>query len=335
MHPAAGNLPGGPAAGVRCWCAPIELLGVVGVLAVLACSGGGCTSGQLVKLGDISPPPYHFGTPEMVTELASTGQTDNPTLTADLLEIFFTTDRMSTSEDVWFATRTNAGLPFGAPAPVVAVNTTAFETSSAIAGDGLTLWFGSDRAGGVGEIDVWVSTRPSRTGAWSTPLNVVALNSAVDDIPRPPGQHGLVMPLASRRNAQAIYQTYLAARSAPGAPFGPPTVISELAFSDRSTVDGCLTDDGLTLFFSSTPATPTVAGTDGAVAGDASVPTGDLYVAWRRSVDEPFSVTQPLGDLNTPADERDPWLSPDGKLLFFTSDRAGVLSIYVATVDLR
>jgi hypothetical protein len=36
----------------------------------------------------------------------------------------------------------------------------------------------------VGSNDVWVSTRPTRNGAWSTPLNVVALNSPVDDIPR-------------------------------------------------------------------------------------------------------------------------------------------------------
>jgi hypothetical protein len=184
----------------------------------------------------------------------------------------------------------------------------------------------------VGAVDVWVSTRPTRAGAWSTPLNVVALNSPVDDIPRPPGQGGLVMPLASKRNPQNIYQTYLAARPASGAPFGSPRIISELAFSDRSTVDGCLTDDGLTLFFSSTPVAPSP---DASAPVDGSLPTGDLYVAWRRSFDEPFSATQPLGDLNTPGDERDPWLSPDGKQLFFTSDRGGVLNIYVATVDPR
>jgi len=301
------------------------------VIPLLAC---GCTGSQLVKLGDISPPPYHFGAPAMITELGSTGQTGNPTLTDDLLEIYFTTDRVNANSDIWFATRGDAAQPFSAPAPVVGVNSVSFETSSAISADGLTLWFGSDRAGGVGAVDVWVSTRPTRSGAWSTPLNVVALNSPVDDIPRPPGQRGLVMPLASQRNAQNIYQTYLADRTGPGAPFGAPQIISELAFSDRSTVDACLTDDGLTLFFSSTPASAS-ASVDGSVPVDGAVPTGDLYVAWRRSVDEPFSVTQPLGDLNTPRDERDPWLSPDGKLLFFTSDRDGALNIYVATVDPR
>lgn len=319
MRPAS-NLPSGSAVGARPLC---------GLVLALVC---GCTAGQLVKLGDVSPPPYHFGAPALVAELASPGDAENPTLTADLLEIYFTTDRIAGNSDVWFATRTDASQPFGTPAPVAGVNSPSFETSSAISADGLTLWFGSDRSGGEGSNDVWVSTRPTRNGAWSTPLNVVALNSPVDDIPRPLGQHGLVMPLASMTNIPGLYQTYLAARPALGAPFGSPVLISELAFPDRSTVDGCLTDDGLTLLFSSTPVTPSV---DGAAAVDASVPTGDLYVAWRRSVGEEFVMTQPLGDLNTAADERDPWLSPDGSLLFFTSNRDGVLNIYAAPVDPR
>ena len=66
--------------------------------------------------------PYHFDTPVLVPELASPSQTDNPTLTGDLLEIYFTTDRVSGNGDVWFATRATATAPFGTPAPVTAVN---------------------------------------------------------------------------------------------------------------------------------------------------------------------------------------------------------------------
>ena len=265
-----------------------------------------------------------------VTELASTSRTNNPTLTSDLLEIFFTSDRDSGNGDVWSASRARAGAPFDAPAPVAEVNTTLFETSSAISGDGLTLWFGSDRAGGVGGLDVWVSTRETRTSPWSTPVNVVALSSTADDIPRPPGQHGLVMPMASTRMVAGLYSTFLSARATRGAPFGTPVEIPELTYRDRSTVDACLTDDGLTMFFSSAAAP---APADAAVAdGGTVVPTSDLYVAWRRATSEPFSVTQPLTDLNTTADERDPWLTPDGSTLYFTSDRGGVLNIYSAPV---
>jgi hypothetical protein len=296
--------------------------------ALAACVG--CSAGTTVTLGNVSPHPYHFQPPQIVPELVSTSRTDNPTLTGDLLEIYFTTDRVSGNGDVWFATRASAADPFGTPAPVSAVNGSSFETSSAISTDGLALWFGSDRTGGAGGVDVWVSQRATRADAWSTPVNLVALSSPADDIPRPPGQHGLVMPMASTRPATAnpsgSYQTYLAARPSGGAPFGAPAPIPELDYPDRSTVDGFLTDDGLTLFFSATPAPDADAAVDGGV-GDA-----DLYVAWRRATDEPFSFKQPLDDLNTPTDERDPWLTPDGKTLYFTSTRDGALNIYTAQV---
>src|SRR5580692_2156344 len=181
-----------------------------------------CTSGKTVSLGDVSPVPYHFDAPALVPELASPSRTDNPTLTGDLLEIYFTTDRVSGNGDVWFATRSTVTAPFGTPAPVTAVNGDSFETSSAISTDGLTLWFGSDRAGGVGANDIWVSQRATRASAWSPPVNVVALNSTADDIPRPPGQHGLVMPMSSTKTTSANpsstnYQLYLATRPTPDA----------------------------------------------------------------------------------------------------------------------
>ncbi|HXU04711.1 MAG TPA: hypothetical protein VN903_27300, partial [Polyangia bacterium] len=227
-----------------------------------------CT-GKTVSLGDKQPRPYHFETPRIVAELASNARTDNPTLTADLLEIYFTSDRASGNGDVWFARRFDARMPFDTPLPVNEVNTTTFETSAAISADGLTLWFGSDRPGGVGSTDIWMATRPNRVALWSAPLHVVALNTAAEDIPRPPGQHGLVMPLSSKQGTSTVYQTFLAARPSVGAPFGAPVLISELASPDRSTVDGFLTDDGLTLFFASSA--PTYAADAGPRVGDAGV----------------------------------------------------------------
>ena len=175
--------------------------------------------------------------------------------------------------------------------------------------------------------DIWVSGRPTRDAAWLAPGNVVALNTVAEDIPRPPGQHGLVMPLASTFESPLNYQTYLSARPAVGAPFGDPALVTELAHDDGSTVDGFLSDDGLTLFYASVP--------NAVQADGGAVARADLYVAWRRSTSEAFSVTKPLDDLNTPADERDPWMTPDGRTLYFTSDRTGVLSIYTAAVKPR
>jgi len=285
---------------------------VIAAIAAAACAA--CT-GRTVSLGDKEPRPYHFETPKIVGELASTARTDNPTLTADLMEIYFTSDRVSNNGDVWFARRYDTNLPFGNPLPVNEVNTATFETSAAISADGLTLWFGSDRPGGVGSTDIWMSTRPNRLAAWSTPVNVIALNTAAEDIPRPPGQHGLVMPMASERDVTGGYRTFLAVRPDINQPFDAMVLVAGLVGGDIL-ADAFLSDDGLTMFYA-------------AAAGGAKP---DMYVAWRASTADRFSLPTPLTDLNTAADERDPWLSPDGTLFYFTSDRGnGVLQIYEAT----
>jgi WD40 repeat protein len=284
------------------------------VLAAAAALGAGC-AGSTVNLGQATPHPYHFSDVHLVSELG-TQASDNPTLTSDLLEIFFTSNRDNASTDIWTARRASPADLFGAVTLVSeASSPSSFETSSAISSDGLTLWFGSDRLGGLGGLDIWVTQRSSRDAAWSVPVDLTGLNSPAFDLPRPPGLHGLVMPLSSERSS-AVYWTYFSARATEADAFGALTPIPELSFTDQSTVDAFLTDDGLTLFYSSSPP-------EGA---------GDLFVAWRRTTSDPFTLSVPLDDLNTPTHaERDPWLSPDGQTFFFTSDRGGLLQIYQAS----
>jgi hypothetical protein len=183
-----------------------------------------------------------------------------------------------------------------------------------VSADGLTLWFASDRASGSDDLDIWVATRSARGAAWSAPVSLDALNSDAQDIPRPPGQRARVMPMASDRDSPGYYKIQFATRSTSSAAFGAPAPVVELAFPDESTVDGFLRDDGLTLFY---------------VTGPAFGPA-DLYVASRRRAADAFEQHAPLDELNTPLDERDPWLSPDGRELYFASDRSGHYDIYVA-----
>jgi hypothetical protein len=298
------------------------------VLATASCGG------KVIELGQAAPDPYHFGPATLVAGLASSGRGDNPTLTADLLEIYFTTNEDPEGNgDIWSAQRASASEPFGNPVPVGAVNSPDYETSSAVSGDGLTLWFGSARPGGSGGIDIWVSTRTTRSAPWSTPKNLTELNTSADDIPRPPGQHGLVMPMASTlttpsNQADRNYKTYLTKRRSWGDPFETPVAIPEIDDRYLSVVDGFLSDDGLVLFFTG-PAEGVAL--DAGSALDAGTADADIFVAFRRSRDAPFVVIQPLTDINTSASERDPWISPDGSAFYFTSDRDGTTSIYTAT----
>jgi WD40-like Beta Propeller Repeat len=304
-------------------------------VSALLVAGAAC-SGRTINLGQVMPPPFHFGAPVVVQNLAGTGHRDNPSLTADLLEIYFTTNEDPAGNgDVWSAKRASIADPFENAAPIAEVNSADRETSSAISADGLTLWFGSDRPGGAGGLDVWVSRRASRTAAWPAPANVQALNTSADDIPRPPGQHQLVMPMASTKNtatnfADRNYQTYLANRSDPDASFQSPLTIPEIDTTDRPVVDGSLTDDGLAIFFASVRG---FASTEDAGPGiDAGAMDAEMMVAFRRSTEEPFVYSMPLGDLNSTGNDRDPWISPDGTVFYFTSDREGATYIYEARV---
>jgi Tol biopolymer transport system component len=69
--------------------------------------------------------------------------------------------------------------------PAVAItelNTPARETHPWIHQNGLVLVFSSNRTGGFGGIDLWVSTRPSTADAWGTPCNLgPAVNTGSDD----------------------------------------------------------------------------------------------------------------------------------------------------------
>ena len=308
--------PGRPGAGVAWW-----------VAAALATGSGGCQGERIVlgegPLGDALPggPADEFGPPQLVIELAATDDSDDddekPTLTADRLEIFFLSTRTGGpgGGDVWHATRANAADAWGAPSLLSEVSSPFLERSPAIASDGLTLWVASDRPGGQGGLDIWVSTRRSRTADWDAPELVPALNTVGDEIPRPPGQGGLVMPLAYRAPAQSSYQIEVAARPSVDGPWMSPALLAEVDTANID-VDGFLSEDGLVLHFSS----------DRVHTGDQ-----DLFVARRASTNLPFSAFTPIVGLNTSHTDRDPWLSPDGSEIYFSSDRSGALKIYRAT----
>lgn len=257
-----------------------------------------------------------ISTPVVVPVIGSDDKDDNPTLTHDLLEIYFTSTRGGDS-DVWFATRPNADSDFGEPIQVSVVNTTDFESSPAIERDGLTLWFarrvGKDEDEEVeSDLDIYRSRRPSRESEWAAPELVSELRSDGDDIPRPPGAGGLVMPLSVRPEGDT-YHLYLATRETEQGNFGTPSLIEPLLRDDYGSVDGFVTWDGKYLLFAYT-----------------KDELGDLFIAPRN--DSGFTEPLPLSDINTEFDERDPWVSADGTQIFFASDRDETLRIYQAAL---
>lgn len=276
----------------------------------------GC-DGEVLTLGRAQPALPTFGEPQNLSlQLGSDEDNeDNPSLTADLLQIFFTSNREDdddTGVDVFSARRATPDSPFAQPVRLGAVSSDGFDTSPSISLDGTTLWVGAEVPNSEEEddddedIDIFRFTRPSASSDdWDDGTPEVALNSSAKDIPRPLALNETVMPLGSQRDDDGLYLTYLAERPAPGEPFAAPRLLEELVRSDHATVDAFLSNDGRLLFFN----------------WEADAGEGDLYMTWRRSVDEPFATPVPLDGINTSYDERDPWISPDGSRFFFTSDR--------------
>ena len=97
---------------------------------------------------------------------SSTAVDGQPNLRRDGLEIFYFSNRTGAlGNDIYAATRASTADAWSTPVNLgSAVNTSASETRPSLSWDGTTLYFGSDRAGGEGAADHYVTTRPAHPG---------------------------------------------------------------------------------------------------------------------------------------------------------------------------
>ena len=69
---------------------------------------------------------------------------------------------------------------YGAPVPLKTINSTGREPSAFLTKDGKTMFFSSSRTGGKGGLDLYYSIQES-DGTWSEPINMVNLNTALNE----------------------------------------------------------------------------------------------------------------------------------------------------------
>lgn len=99
--------------------------------------------------------------PVFLSALASPLRDDNPTLSDDGLEIFFSSDRAgSGTYDVYRATRPSLGAPFSAPARVPELSSAGDDIGTRLSRDGRRMYlnYNSIRTGGQ-NADLWTATR--------------------------------------------------------------------------------------------------------------------------------------------------------------------------------
>src|SRR2546425_393539 len=108
-----------------------------------------------------------FGPPVLVTELSRPFRDTRTTSRRDGLEMIISSGRPggSGSEDLWVSTRASTLDLWGTPVnlgPVV--NSSAFDGAPALSFDATTLYFFSERPGGFGKRDLYVTTRERLRG---------------------------------------------------------------------------------------------------------------------------------------------------------------------------
>jgi len=226
-------------------------------------------------------------------------------------------------EDIYVSQRQNRDDEWG-PAmnlgPII--NTTSNEMVPAFSRDGHLLFFASNRLGGFGGVDIWVSRREDTHDdfAWQPAENLGAgVNSASNDAGPSYFENDEVgvpqLYLNSNRPGPGVPNIYVSEQTADGS-FGPAVLVPELS----SLADPSIRHDGREIFFNSNR--------------PGSVNTFDLWVATRETVFDAWSAPINLGPtLNSGQINVHPYISSDRETLFFASNgpNGGPTDLYMST----
>ena len=202
----------------------------------------------------------------------------------------------------------NADFIFGTPTNLGAlVNTTsAWQGEPSISADGLSIFFTSNRPGGSGDSDIWVTTRLTKDDDWEIPVNLgPTVNSADKDENPCISDDGLELYFASNRAGKyGGHDIWVTKRQTKEDAWSRPINLGPMINTDMMDISPCITADGLSLYF---------------VSYQRDL-TGcyDLFVTERATIESPWGEPVRLGmNVNFEYNDVEPCISADGLTLFY------------------
>ena len=196
------------------------------------------------------------------------------------------------------------------------VNTTFNEQGPTLSNDERSLYFGSDRPGGIGGFDIWVSQRACKECAWETPENLgPAVNTTSDETGPGLSIDGHLLFFRSTRPGGAgLGDVFLSKRANPkddfgwGVPVALGLDVNTAAAEAGAEFLQSAEDGAANLYFNRAP------------PGG----TADLYYAAITRGGETLGPAVLISELSDPiATDQGPTLRSDGREVFFFSTRPG------------
>ena len=178
----------------------------------------------------------------------------NPDIWPDGLTLLFDSDRPGThgNMDIWLSTRETTDDPWSEPVNLGStINSPYYDGHSSVSSDGLSLFFISDRPGGYGGRDIYVSTRATTNDPWSEPVNLgPTVNSPSDDYGPDISSDGLKLFFDSYRpGGYGERDIWVTRRTAIDAPWSEPVNLGPTVNSSYGDHTSCISPDGSILFF--------------------------------------------------------------------------------------
>jgi Tol biopolymer transport system component len=265
----------------------------------------------------------------------------SPTVSADETELLFTSARHPTAprgqQDIFVSRRSDRNAAWSRPVNAGTINDSIGDDFSLrLSNDGKSLYYASNRSGGLGKGDMYVATRAGPDAPWSRAENLgPPLNTDAFEAFPTPSADGLT--LFFNRSTTFDSQDsdiWLSTRARADDRWSAPQRVSGAINSDRAEFSPALSADGERLYFASERG--------GSV---------ELWVATRGHHTQEWSTPEKLGmEVNFPRSMTlAPFIAIDQRSLYFMAARQDVsvaekctpgtcfdrLDLYVSTVRCR
>jgi len=133
----------------------------------------------------------------------SSGREFSQGISSDGLTLYFSSTKYggSGNSDLWMSTRAATNDNWFSPVNLGStVNSSGYDWMPSISSDGHTLFFESERSGGFGDSDIWMTRRDTSEGGWTTPVNLGdAINGSAYDGSPSISADGLILYFSSNR----------------------------------------------------------------------------------------------------------------------------------------